>query len=68
MDKEIMTEQREDYMDYLIHNRMELTNQITRCLDEILLLQKKLDIAIRALKFYTNDICSEPYQASVRGY
>lgn len=29
--------------------------------DEIAKLQKKLNIALKALNFYTNDICSEPY-------
>lgn len=43
-----------EYMDYLIHNRMQLTNQITKHLDQIDLLQKKLDIATKALKEYAN--------------
>lgn len=29
--------------------------------DEIAKLQKKLDIATKALNFYKNDTCSEPY-------
>ena len=36
--------------DYLIHNRTVLTNQITRHLDEIDVLQKKLEIATKALE------------------
>lgn len=38
-----------EYMNYLIHNRNELTDQIAKHLDEIELLQKKLDIAINGL-------------------
>lgn len=56
-----MNTNEQEYMDYLIHNRTELTKQNTRYLDEIELLQKKLKIAMRALKFYKNDTCSEPY-------
>lgn len=50
-----MNAEEQEYMDYLIHNRTQLTNQITRHLDELLLLQKKLDIATKALKKYANE-------------
>lgn len=46
----MMNAKEKEYMDYLIHNRTELTNQNTRLLDEIELLQKKLDIAVKALE------------------
>ncbi|MBO5956727.1 MAG: hypothetical protein J6Q39_04155 [Bacteroidales bacterium] len=36
-------------MDYLIHNRTELTNQTIQHLDKIKRLQKKLEIATKAL-------------------
>lgn len=36
-----------EYMDYLIHNRTQLTNQITKHLDRIDLLEKKLEIATK---------------------
>lgn len=45
-----MNTNEQEYMDYLIHNRAELTKQITKHLDTIILLQKKLDIATKALK------------------
>ncbi len=48
--EDIKGEDEKEYMDYLIHNRTELTKQIKRHLDELLLLQKKLDIAVKALK------------------
>lgn len=51
----MMNAKEKEYMDYLIHNRTELTNQITRHLDEIVLLQKKLDIATKALEEYTTN-------------
>ena len=50
-----MNAEEKEYMEYLIHNRTQLTNQITRHLDDLLLLQKKLDIAVKALKEYTID-------------
>ena len=54
----MMNAEEQEYMDYLIHNRMELTNQITRHLDSIDLLEKKLDLALDTLgqiaKFSTN--------------
>lgn len=46
----MMNAEEKEYMEYLIHNRTQLTNQITRHLDELLLLQKKLDITVKALK------------------
>ena len=46
----MMNAEEQEYMDYLIHNRTQLTNQITRHLDELLLLQNKLDIAVKALE------------------
>lgn len=46
----MMNAEEQEYMDYLIHNRTQLTNQITRHLDEIDVLQKKLAIATKALK------------------
>lgn len=49
-----MNAEEQEYMDYLIHNRTQLTNQITRHLDEIELLQKKLDVAIKALEGIRN--------------
>lgn len=33
--------------------------------DEIAKLQKQLDIAIKALNFYKNDTCSEPYVSRI---
>ena len=45
----MMNSEEQEYMDYLIHNRMELTNQITRHLDRIDLLEKKLDLALDTL-------------------
>lgn len=51
----MMNAEEQEYMDYLIHNRTQLTNQITRHLDELLLLQEKLDIAVKALKEYAKD-------------
>lgn len=35
----------EEYMDYLIHNRSQLTNQNTKLLDEIEMLQNRLEVA-----------------------
>lgn len=32
---------------------------------EIELLQKKLDIAVKALDFYKKDVCGEPYISSI---
>lgn len=46
----MMNEEEKEYMDYLIHNRMQLTNQITKHLDNIEQLEKKLEIATKALK------------------
>ena len=48
----MMNAEEQEYMDYLIHNRTQLTNQITRHLDRIDLLEKKLDIAVSALQYY----------------
>lgn len=45
-----MNAKEKEYMDYLIHNRNQLTEQNTRILEEALRLQKKLDIAIEALE------------------
>lgn len=61
----MMNAEEKEYMDYLIHNRTELTIQIIRHLDEIELLQKKLDIATKALDFYKKDVCGEPYVSRV---
>lgn len=49
----MMNAKEQEYMDYLIHNRTQLTNQITRHLDRIDLLEKKLDIAVKAFKDIT---------------
>ena len=53
-----MNAKEKEYMDYLIHNRTELTKQISQHLDTIILLQKKLEIALDTLgqiaKFSTN--------------
>ena len=46
----MMNAKEKEYMDYLIHNRTQLTIEISRHLDELLLLQKKLDIAVKALE------------------
>lgn len=46
----MMNSEEKEYMDYLIHNRTQLTNQITQHLDRIELLQKQLSIAAKALK------------------
>lgn len=46
----MMNAKEKEYMDYLIHNRNQLTEQNTRILEEALRLQKKLDIAIEALE------------------
>lgn len=54
-----------EYMDYLIHNRTELTNQIARQLDTIRLLQKKLEIATKALDFYKKDTGGEPHVSRI---
>lgn len=53
MIKKVFTEDEKEYMDYLIHNRTQLTNQITRHLERIEHLEKKLEIATKALKQYT---------------
>ena len=45
--EDIKGKDEKEYIDYLIHNRTQLTNQITRHLEK---LQKKLDIAVKALK------------------
>lgn len=50
-----MNVEEKEYMDYLIHNRTELTIQIAQHLDRIGLLQKKLEIATKALKEYAED-------------
>ena len=42
----------QEYMDYLILNRKQITKQNTQLLDEIELLQKRLKIAISALQYY----------------
>jgi hypothetical protein len=47
---EMMNAKEKEYMDYLIHNRNQLTEQNTRILEEVLRLQKKLDIAVKALE------------------
>lgn len=41
----MMNAEEQEYMDYLIHNRMQLTNQITKHLDELLLLQNRLEVS-----------------------
>ena len=46
----MMNAKEKEYMDYLIHNRTQLTEQNTCILEEVLRLQKKLDIAVMALK------------------
>ena len=46
----MMNAKEQEYMDYLIHNRNQLTEQISRHLDDLLLLQNKLDIAVKSLK------------------
>lgn len=46
----MMNAKEKEYMDYLIHNRNQLTEQNTRILEEVLLLQKKLDIAVKSLE------------------
>ena len=46
----MMNAKEKEYVDYLIHNRNQLTEQNTRILEEVLRLQKKLDIAVKALK------------------
>lgn len=46
----MMNAKEKEYMDYLIHNRNQLTEQNTRILEEVLRLQKKLDIAVKALE------------------
>ena len=61
----MMNAEEQEYMDYLIHNRTQLTNQITRHLDEIELLQKKLDVAVKALDFYKKDVCGEPHISGI---
>ena len=48
----MMNAEEQEYMDYLIHNRMELTKQNTRFLDMLMNLEQKLGIAVRALQFY----------------
>lgn len=45
----MMNAKEQEYMDYLIHNRTQLTKEISRHLDNLLLLQKKLDIAVKSL-------------------
>ena len=65
----MMNAEEREYMDYLIHNRTQMTIEIGRHLDEILLLQKKLDIAVKALKFYSDtqtwDCCIKNHCAYV---
>lgn len=61
----MMNAKEKEYMDYLIHNRNQLTEQISRRLDNIGLLQKKLDIAVKALDFYKKDVCGEPYISKI---
>lgn len=60
-----MNAKEKEYMDYLIHNRNQLTEQNTRILEEALRLQKKLDIAVKALNFYKKDVCGEPYISKI---
>lgn len=48
----MMNAEEQEYMDYLIHNRKQLTNQITRHLDRIDQLEKQLNIATKALQYY----------------
>lgn len=45
-----MTAEAKEYMDYLINNRIQLTNQIIKHHGTIILLQKKLDVATNALE------------------
>lgn len=63
----MMNEEEKEYMDYLIHNRMQLTNQITKHLDNIILLQKKLDIAVKALNRIREVSAYNPGQLSYVG-
>lgn len=51
----MMNAKEKEYMDYLIHNRNQLTEQISRHLNDLLLLQNKLDIAVKALKEYADE-------------
>lgn len=65
----MMNAEEEEYMDYLIHNRRQLTNQNTKLLDEIEVLQNRLEvsekehyktlqqlaIATKALREYANE-------------
>lgn len=59
----MMNAEEQEYMDYLIHNRTQLTKQNTRWLEEIEKLEKKLGIAVKALQFYADKdkwhYCSE---------
>lgn len=41
----MMNAEEEEYMDYLIHNRRQLTNQNTKLLDEIEVLQNRLEVS-----------------------
>lgn len=56
-----MTEEEQEYMDYLIHNRKQLTNQITQHLSNIIVLQKQLDIATKALRKINNPTFGDIY-------
>jgi cell division septum initiation protein DivIVA len=40
-----MNAEEQEYMDYLIHNRRQLTNQNTKLLDEIEVLQNRLEVS-----------------------
>ena len=55
----MMNAEEKEYMDYLIHNRMQLTNQITSHLETLILLQKKLEMATKALNDISVSLCDE---------
>lgn len=56
-----MNTNEQEYMDYLIHNRTELTNQNTKLLNKLDVLQKKVDIAVKVLKRISNPAVGDIY-------